>query len=50
MKKMLFVWPHRVSCGLLVPRPGMEPMCPVVEGRFLITGPPGKPQENSLSV
>ena len=45
MKKSLFVWPHHASCGILVPRPGMEPTCPVVEGRFLTTGPPGSPKK-----
>jgi len=29
-------------CGILVPRPGVEPMSPALEGRFLTTGPPGK--------
>ena len=36
------VWPP--SClaafGILVPRPGIEPMSPALEGRFLIVGPP----------
>ena len=40
---------HRLSCptayGLLVPRPGMKPVSPAVEGKFLTTGPPGKSQE-----
>ena len=31
-----------VACGILVPRPGIEPTSPALEGRFLITGPPGK--------
>ena len=30
------------ACGILVPRPGIEPMSPALEGRFLTTGPPGK--------
>ena len=29
-------------CGILVPWPGMEPTSPVLEGRFLTNGPPGK--------
>ena len=29
----LFVWPHYVLCGILVPPPGMEPMPPAVETR-----------------
>ena len=30
------------ECGILVPRPGIEPMSPALQGRFLTTGPPGK--------
>ena len=37
---------HRVSCsaacGILVPRPGIEPESPALQDRFLTTGPPGK--------
>ena len=33
-------WP--VECGILVPRPGIEPASPALEGGFLTTGPPGK--------
>ena len=29
-------------CGILVPRPGIEPASPVLEGGFLTTGSPGK--------
>ena len=46
---------HRLSsCGARVslllsmwdlPRPGLEPMSPVLAGRFLTTAPPGKPQQ-----
>ena len=32
-----------VACGILVPLPGIEPMFPALEGRFLTPGPPGKP-------
>ena len=32
-----------VECGILVPRPGIEPVSPVLQSRFLTTGPPGKP-------
>ena len=28
--------------GILVPRPGMEPTSPALEGGFFTTGPPGK--------
>ena len=30
------------ACGILVPKPGIEPMSPAVEGGFLTTGPLGK--------
>ena len=37
---------HGLSCpaasGILVPRPGIEPVSPVLEGRFFTTGPPRK--------
>ena len=49
---LIFIWlsslvvAHGLSClapcGILVPRPGMEPESPALEGRFLTTGPPGK--------
>ena len=38
-----------VTCGILVPRPGMEPTCPLLEGGFLTTGPPGKSLNSILS-
>ena len=28
------------ACGLLVPQPGIKPVFPALEGRFLTTGPP----------
>ena len=31
------------ACEILVPRLGIEPMSTALEGRFLTTGPPGKP-------
>ena len=31
-----------VACGILVPRPGVEPMSPAPAGGFLTTGPLGK--------
>ena len=31
-----------VVCGISVPRPGIEPSSPALEGRFLITEPPEK--------
>ena len=30
------------ACGILVPRPGIEPMYPALAGGFLMTGPLGK--------
>ena len=32
------------ACGILVPRPGIEPASPALEGGFFTTGPPGKSQ------
>ena len=29
------------TCGISVSQPGIEPMCPALEGRFLTTGLPG---------
>ena len=34
---------------ILAPLPGIEPVSPVWEGRFLTTGPPGKSQDPTLS-
>ena len=31
-----------IACGILVPRSGIKPASPALEGRFLTTGPPGK--------
>ena len=30
------------ACGILIPRPGFEPVSPALVGRFLTTEPPGK--------
>ena len=30
------------ACGILAPRPGIEPTPPALEGKVLINGPPGK--------
>ena len=32
------------ACGILVPWPGIKPESPVLQGRFLTTGQPGKSQ------
>ena len=38
------------ACGILVPRPGVEPESPALEGGFFTPGPPGKSQKrNNLS-
>ena len=31
-----------MACGILFPRPGVNPASPALEGGFLTTGPPGK--------
>ena len=40
----LFFGPCHVTCGMLVPRPGLEPVSPALAGRFSTTAPPGKPR------
>ena len=35
------------ACGILASWPGIEPASPVLEGRFLTSGPPGKSQGDS---
>ena len=32
-----------VACGILVPRPQNKPTSPALQGRFVTSGPPGKP-------
>ena len=34
----------RKACGILAPRPGIEPAPPALEGEVLTTGLPGKSQ------
>ena len=36
------------TCGILVPWPGIKPMSPILEGRFLTTGTPGKSSNRSF--
>ena len=38
------------ACGILVPRPGIEPESPELPGRFLTTGPPGQPIKDPLTL
>ena len=40
---MFWVFGHK-GCGILVPRPGIEPAPPALEDEVLTTGPPGKSQ------
>ena len=41
---------RHVGCGILVPRPGIEPASPALEGGFFTTGPPGKSRLHSLLI
>ena len=36
------LWPRYAACGILVPRPGMEPVPLQWKHGVLTTGPPGK--------
>ena len=38
---MIWFFGHE-ACGILAPRPGIEPAPPALEGEVLTTGPPGK--------
>ena len=51
------IWLHQIlavtqglacpmACGILVPRAGVEPASPTLEGRFFTTGLSGKSPEN----
>ena len=40
-----FLFGHTVACGILVPRPGLEPKCRALESGLLTTGPLGSPEE-----
>ena len=40
---ILAFWPQ--ACGILVPRPGIKPTAPTLEGEVLTTGHPGKSQD-----
>ena len=41
---LVVVWGLRcpVACGILIPRPGIGPSSPALEGGFLTARPPGK--------
>ena len=36
---LLLFYGHK-ACGILAPRPGIEPVAPALEGEVLTTGPP----------
>ena len=38
-----------MTCWILVPQAGLELMAPALQGRFLTTGPPGKPLHDYLN-
>ena len=38
-----------VACGILAPRPGIEPVPPAMEGEVLTTGSPGMSLRDSLN-
>ena len=38
------------ACGILVLQPEIEPAYPVLEGKVLTTGPPGKPPHTGVTV
>ena len=38
-----------LACGILLPRPRIEPMSPALAGGLLTTGPPGKFRQGGLS-
>ena len=42
LKKIMFFWLHCVVCGILVPRPGKEPVPLQWKLGVLTMGPPGK--------
>ena len=37
-----------MACGILVPRPGIEPVSPALQGGFLAAAPPGKSQGHTV--
>ena len=49
-EQTLWLWQvgHRYprACGILAPQPGVKPMSPAFQGRFLTTGPPEKPMKS----
>ena len=43
-----FFWLHLPACGILVPRPGIEPTPSELKHGVLTTGPPGKSWQNTF--
>ena len=39
-------WPCPMAYGILVPRPGIKPSAPALEGKVLTTRPSGKPRDS----
>ena len=37
-----------MTCEILLPQPGTEPLFPALQGRFLATGPPARSQDSNL--
>ena len=37
-----------MECGTLLPQPGIEPLSPAPQGRFLASGPPARSQDSNL--
>ena len=37
-----------MACGILAPRPGIEPTSPSLEGEVLTTRPPGSPANDPV--
>ena len=42
---LFYVFFDHEACGILAPRPGIQPAPPALEGEVLTTGPPGKSLE-----
>ena len=47
---MLWVFFSPRACGILGPRPGIEPATPALESEVLTTGPPGKSQDPAINI
>ena len=46
----LVVAAFTVACGILLPRLGIEPVSPALEGGFLTIGPPGESLDSSFEI